>query len=106
MDPRLRGDDVLRPAASLRHFDELREERLLLELLLPERLLPLALARPLEERLCALALPPLLAAWARLILPDDEPDLEEEEELRDAIACSLGRFTNGRLLLHAATWSI
>ena len=64
-------------------FEERLEE---LELLLLEPLL--ALARPLEERLCALALPPLLAACARLDLPEDEEDLEEEEELRDAIACS------------------
>lgn len=65
---------------------------LLLDDLLPElplERLPLALARPLEERLWALALPPLLAAWARLDLPDEEEDLEEEEELRDAIALLL-----------------
>ena len=71
----------------------LREERLPEELLLrlPERLLPLALARSLCARLfCVLALPPLLAAWARLERPEDDEDgLEEEEELRDAIACSL-----------------
>jgi len=66
----------------------LLEERLP-DLLLPDLLLPLALARPLEERLWALALPPLLAAWARVILPDDDEDLEEEEELRDAIALLL-----------------
>ncbi len=46
--------------------------RLELELLLPE------LLRPLE------AVPRLL------LREDDDPDLEEEEELRDAIACSLG----------------
>jgi hypothetical protein len=73
----------------------LLEERLLpeLELRLPERLLlPLALARSLWALLFwVLALPPLLAACARLDLPDDEEDLEEEEELRDAIACSFGR---------------
>ena len=68
---------------------------LLLERLLPELLLelrpPLALARSLCAALfCVLALPPLLAACARLDLPDepDEDDLEEEEELRDAMACS------------------
>jgi len=52
----------------------------------------------LARSLCAalfwvLALPPLLAACARLILAeedgDDLPDEEEEEELRDAIACSI-----------------
>ena len=81
----------MRPHGRWRYLLELREERLLLELLRPERPLPLALARPLEDRLCALALPALLAAWERVILPEDEEDLEEEEELRDAIACSLGR---------------
>ncbi|MBC5784188.1 hypothetical protein H8N03_14640 [Ramlibacter sp. USB13] len=79
---------------------EALEERLELpEPLLPELLL--ALARPLEERLEALALPPLLA----LDLLGDEEDLEEEEELRDAIACSFGCM-NGRLFLLAATRSI
>jgi hypothetical protein len=65
------------------------EERLLL-------LLPLALARSLCARLFwVLALPPLLAAWARLDLPeDDDLEEEEEEELRDAIACSLGRLND------------
>jgi hypothetical protein len=74
----------------------LLEERPLL--LLPEDddlLPPLALARSLCALLfCVLALPPLLAACARLDLPEeDEDDLpeEEEEELRDAIACSFGR---------------
>ncbi|HET8746282.1 MAG TPA: hypothetical protein VFM98_11805 [Ramlibacter sp.] len=69
----------------------LRERLLELEL----RLLPLALGllvrlellrpvllRPLE----AVPRPELL-----LLRDDDEPDLEEEEELRDAIACSFGR---------------
>jgi hypothetical protein len=59
-------------------------------------LLPLALARSLCALLfCVLALPPLLAACARLILPEDDEDDEadgfdedEEEELRDAMACS------------------
>ena len=68
------------------------EERLLLPALeLPLLLLPLALARSLCALLSwVLALPPLLAAWARLILPaDGDDDLEEEEEeLRDAMACS------------------
>jgi hypothetical protein len=85
----------------------LREERLLL----PELRLPLALARSLCALLfCELALPPLLAAWARLILPaDGEDDLEdeEEEELRDAIACSFGSVENDRLVpALAATGSI
>jgi hypothetical protein len=59
---------------------------------LPERLEPRALARSL----CAwlfwlLAFAPLLAAWARLVRPDEGDALEddEEEELRDAMACSL-----------------
>jgi hypothetical protein len=58
--------------------------------------LPLALARSLCARLFwVLALPPLLAAWARLDFPEDDDLLEEgEEELRDAIACSLGRLND------------
>jgi hypothetical protein len=76
------------------HLELLREERLLelRPLLLPERLPPLALARSLWALLFwVLALPPLLAAWARDIFPEED-DLEEdeEEELRDAIACSFG----------------
>jgi len=59
-------------------------------------LLPLALARSLCALLFwLLALPPLLAAWARLILPEDDEDEEaegfdedEEEELRAAMTCS------------------
>jgi hypothetical protein len=87
------------------------EERLLPELLLrlPERLPPRALARSLWALLFwVLALPPLLAAWARLERPDvDDEGLEEEEELRDAIACSLGRWLDGRqAITPAATWSI
>jgi hypothetical protein len=76
----------------------LLEERVLPELLrLPERLPPRALARSLCALLFwVLALPPLLAAWARLERPDDDGDLEEEEELRDAMACSLGRWLDGR----------
>ncbi|HEY0823623.1 MAG TPA: hypothetical protein VGD76_07540 [Ramlibacter sp.] len=80
------------PADAAGHL--LFEERLLAlrlpaedDLLLP----PLALARSLCALLFwVLALPPLLAAWARLDFPE-EADLEEdeEEELRDAIACSL-----------------
>ena len=66
---------------------------LLREDLLPElelRLLPLALGLLLR---LLLLLP--LEAEPRLLLEllrdEDEPDLEEEEELRDAIACSFGR---------------
>ena len=97
--PACAGMTSLRPGGLRRHFELLLEERLPeLELLLPERLPPLALARSLCARLfCVLALPPLLAAWARLERPDDEEDdLEEEEELRDAIACSLVGLQNGR----------
>jgi hypothetical protein len=50
-------------------------------------LLPLPLARSLWARLfCVLALPPLLAAWARLpaLRPEDEDDFDE----RDAIDSS------------------
>jgi hypothetical protein len=72
----------------------LREARLLLLLPDDERLPLLALARSLCALLfCVLALPPLLAAWARVIFPEEEEDdLEEdgEEELRDAMACSFG----------------
>jgi hypothetical protein len=69
----------------------LREERLPeLELPLPERLLPLALARSLRPLLLLLRLLRPLDAVPRLLLrEDDDPDLEEEEELRDAMACSL-----------------
>lgn len=68
----------------------LLEERLLLPELLPERLPPLAaLARLLL--LPELLLRPLEALPLPLLpLLRDEPDLEDEE-LRDAIACSLGR---------------
>jgi hypothetical protein len=74
---------------------------LLREDLLPElelRLLPLALGLlvrlelELELELLRLLLLLPLDAVPRLLLRDDEPGLEEEEEeLRDAIACSLGR---------------
>jgi hypothetical protein len=70
----------------------LLEERLLLELRLPdERLLLLrALARSLWALLfLLLARAPLLEAWARLLLRPDDDLPEEGEELRDAIACSL-----------------
>jgi hypothetical protein len=71
------------------HLLLLREDRPLLELLLPDRLLPLALARPLLLLLRELLLRPLEAV-PRLLLREDDPGLEEEEEeLRDAIACSL-----------------
>lgn len=69
----------------------LLEERLLLELRLPDErlLLPRALARSLWALVfLLLARAPLPEAWARLLLrpEDDLPD--EDEELRDAIACS------------------
>ena len=72
---------LLERLLELRPDDE--EERLLL---------PLALARSLWALLFwLLALPPLLAAWARLDLEDEDGlEDEEEEELRDAIACSFG----------------
>ena len=78
------------PRGPGRHLLLLLEERLLLPDL--ELLPPLALARSLCALLFwVLALPPLLAACARLDFPaEDEDDLEEEEELRDAIACSFG----------------
>jgi len=59
-----------------------------LPLRLPERLLPLALARSLLPLLLLLLLR-LLEAVPRLLVlllrEDDGPDLDEEEELRDAI---------------------
>jgi hypothetical protein len=65
----------------------LRERLLELEL----RLLPLALGLLLRVELLRLLRP--LDAVPRLeellLRDEDEPDLEEEEELRDAIACSL-----------------
>jgi hypothetical protein len=86
---------VASQAPGAAHLLELREERLLplLALRLPERLpllALLALPRPLDERLCALGLLLLLDASARLDLPEDEDDFEEEEELRDGMACSFG----------------
>lgn len=62
---------------------------LLLELEL--RLLPLALGLLLRLLLELLLLRPLEAVprlEELLLREEDEPDLEEEEELRDAIACS------------------
>ena len=58
-----------------------------LPLRLPERLLPLALARSLLPLLLLLLLRPLEAVPRLLVLlrEDDGPDLDEEEELRDAI---------------------
>lgn len=81
-------------AVSAAYLLLLREDLLPeLELRLPEGMLVPALARPLDDLPCALALPPLLAAWARLDFPEeDDDDLEEPEgeELRDAMACSFG----------------
>jgi hypothetical protein len=54
---------------------------LALGLLLPDLALELRLLRPLE------AVPRL----ELLLREDEEPDLLDEEELRDAIACSFGR---------------
>jgi hypothetical protein len=72
---------------------------LLEDLLLELRLLPLALGLLLRlelelDPLRLLLLPPLDAVprlLPELLRDDEEPDLEEEEELRDAIACSFGR---------------
>jgi hypothetical protein len=62
---------------------------LLLLLLLEERLLELRLPRALARSVFGLLdLLPLLEAWARLDFPE-EGDLDDEE-LRDAIACSFG----------------
>lgn len=86
---------LARPVGRARtHLLLLREEDLLPAL--EPRLLPLALGLLLllaGELLRLLLLPPL-EALARLLLElraGEEPDLEDEEELRDAIACSLGR---------------
>lgn len=82
------------PGRDAHLLELLREERLVLLVL---RRPPLALARSLCARLFwVLALPPLLAAWARVERLEDGDDLEEEEELRDAIACSFGQLVNGR----------
>jgi hypothetical protein len=61
------------------------------------RLLPLALGLPARLLLPLLArlvlLRPLDAVprlLPLLLRDEDDPDLEEEEELRDAMACSLG----------------
>lgn len=80
---------------------------LLLEDLLPElelRLLPLALGLllrlelepdPLRLLLLLLPLDAVPRLLPELLRDDDDPDFEEEE-LRDAIACSLGRLISGR----------
>lgn len=78
----------------------LRLERLLLRLLPLLRPL-LALARPL--RLLLLACPPLRPASLRLIVPRLEDEREEEEELRDAIACSFGALVAGRRAARSAS---
>jgi hypothetical protein len=80
---------------------------LLLDDLLPElelRLLPLALGLLRLELELLLLLPPLDAdprLLPELLRDEEEPDLDEEEELRDAIACSLGRLIPGPPLLPA-----
>jgi hypothetical protein len=73
--------------------------------LLPERLLPLALARSLRPllELRLLELRPLEAVPRLLLLRDEEPGFEEEEELRDAIACSLGRLVQAVAFCTAAS---
>lgn len=56
-----------------------------------ERLLPLALARSLLPLLELLRLLRPLEAVPRLLLRDGD-DFDEEEELRDAMACSFGGY--------------
>jgi hypothetical protein len=72
----------------------LLEERLLALRLADARLVPrAALARSVFALLVGvLALPALLAAWARPGFAGDDILDGEEEELRIAIACSFGRF--------------
>jgi hypothetical protein len=72
----------------------LLEERLLALRLAEARLVPrAALARSVFALLVGvLALPALLAAWARPGFAGDDILDGEEEELRIAIACSFGRF--------------
>lgn len=83
----------------LRHLLLLRLDA---ERLLPLRLLPLALARSLDERLPVderlLLERPLFFAWAPrrpasllLILPPEDEDREEGDELRDAMGLLLVR---------------
>lgn len=57
-----------------------------------ERLLPLALARSLLPLLELLRLLRPLEAVPRLLLLRDGDDFDEEEELRDAMACSFGGY--------------
>ena len=58
-----------------------------------ERLLPLALARSLLPLLeLRLLLRPLEAVPRLLLLLRDGEDLDEEEELRDGMACSFGGY--------------
>lgn len=85
----------------------LLREDLLLELEL--RLLPLALGLllRLEAELLRPELLRPLDAVPRLLLElllreDDDPDLEEEEELRDAMACSFGRMVEKPSLVIAS----
>lgn len=84
------------PAAG-RHLLLLREDLLPeLELELPP--LALGLLR-LELELLLLPLEAEPRLLPELLRDDDEPDLEEEEELRDAIACSFGRLKSRPSLL-------
>lgn len=57
-----------------------------------ERLLPLALARSLLPLLELRLLRPLEAVPRLLLLLRDGDDFDEEEELRDAMACSFGGY--------------
>jgi hypothetical protein len=81
-----------RPAGG--HLLLLLDERLLALRLAEARLVPrAALARSVFALLVGvLALPALLAAWARPGFAGDDILDGEEEELRIAIACSFGRF--------------
>lgn len=76
------------------HLLLLLDERLLALRLAEARLVPrAALARSVFALLVGvLALPALLAAWARPGFAGDDILDGEEEELRIAIACSFGRF--------------
>jgi hypothetical protein len=78
-----------RPGIGLRRAYLLLDERLLLR---PddeeERLLPLALARSLLLLLELRLLRPLEAVPRLLLLLREGDDFDEEEELRDAMACS------------------
>ena len=89
---RARGPHLLGGRAARSHHLLLLREDLLLELAL--RLPPLALGLLLPDLALELRLLRPLEAVPRpelLLREDDEPDLLEEEELRDGMACSFGR---------------